>query len=191
MSHKRPEELKETAKTLLEEYLPQKDTMKAKQRIGIPVQDMPAQDPIVRIGNLDEVALGYSEEQAKLEALRCTQCKKRPCIEACPVKIDIPGFIQHIADGEFQKSIDVIKQSSLLPAICGRVCPQEVQCQQPCTVSKSLKDVAKGVSIGRLERFAADWEQANGSVKIPEVKPETGKKVAVIGAGPAGLVVAA
>ena len=191
MSHKSPEELKATATTLLEEYLPLKDTMKAKQRIGIPVQDMPSQDPMERIKNLDEVALGYSEEQAKLEALRCTQCKKRPCIEACPVKIDIPGFIQHIADGEFQKSIDVIKQSSLLPAICGRVCPQEVQCQLPCTVSKSLKDVAKGVSIGRLERFAADWEQATGNVKVPEVKAETGKRVAVIGAGPAGLVVAA
>jgi len=191
MSHKSPEELKTTAASLLEEYLPLKDTMKAKQRIGIPVQDMPSQEPQVRIGNLDEVALGYSEEQAKLEALRCTQCKKRPCIEACPVKIDIPTFIKHIADGEFQKSIDVIKQSSLLPSICGRVCPQEVQCQEPCTVSKSLKDVSKGVSIGRLERFAADWEQASGNVKIPAVKSETGKKVAVIGAGPAGLVVAA
>lgn len=191
MSHKSPEELKNSAATLLEEYLPQKDTMKAKARIGIPVQDMPSQDPMVRITNLEEVAVGYSEEQAKLEALRCTQCKKRPCIEACPVKIDIPSFIQHIADGEFQKSIDVIKKTSLLPAICGRVCPQEVQCQEPCTVSKSLKDVSKGVAIGRLERFVADWEQAQGNVKIPEVKPETGKKVAVVGAGPAGLVVAA
>jgi len=191
MSHKSPEALKAAAATLLEEYLPQKDTMKAKQRIGIPPQEMPSQDPMVRIKNLDEVALGYSEEQARLEALRCTQCKKRPCIEACPVKIDIPTFIQHIANGEFQNAIDVIKKTSLLPAICGRVCPQEVQCQEPCTVSKSLKDVSKGVAIGRLERFVADWEQATGKVKIPEVKPETGKKVAVVGAGPAGLVVAA
>jgi len=191
MSHKSREELRAEAATLLEEYLPLKDTMKAKQRIGIPSQDMPSQDPMVRVTNLDEVAVGYSEEQAKLEALRCTQCKKRPCIEACPVKIDIPSFIQHIADGEFQKSIDVIKKTSLLPSICGRVCPQEVQCQQPCTVSKALKDVSRGVAIGRLERFVADWEQTHGTVKIPEVKPETGKKVAIVGAGPAGLVVAA
>jgi len=191
MSHQTPAELQAAAKELLVKYLPEKDTLKAKQRIGIPVQDMPSQDPGVRITNLDEVALGYSEEQAKLEAIRCTQCKKRPCIEACPVKIDIPKFIKYIADGEMQNAADVIKESSLLPAICGRVCPQEVQCQQPCTVSKSLKDVNKGVSIGRLERYVADWEQATGNVKAPEVKPETGKKVAIVGAGPAGLVVAA
>lgn len=191
MSHKTPAELSKAAEELLVQYLPQKDTLKAKQRIGIPCQDMPTQDPDVRITNLDEVALGYSEEQAQLEAIRCTQCKKRPCIEACPVKIDIPLFIGHIADGEMQKAADVIKESSLLPAICGRVCPQEVQCQQPCTVSKSLKDVSKGVSIGRLERYVADWEQATGSAKAPEVKSETGKKVAIVGAGPAGLVVAA
>ena len=191
MTHKTPEELGSAAKDLLTEYLPLKDELKAKGRIAIPSQDMPSQDPDVRIGNLDEVAVGYTLEQARVEAIRCTQCKKRPCIEACPVGIDIPTFIQHIADGDMQASVDVIKESSLLPAICGRVCPQEVQCQLPCTVSKSLKDVSKGVSIGRLERYVADWEQATGKVKIPEVMPETGKKVAVVGAGPAGLVVAA
>lgn len=191
MTYRAPKELQADAEKLIEEYLPKKDELKAKARIAIPSQDMPSQAPDVRVTNLDEVALGYTEEQAKLEAIRCTQCKKRPCIEACPVKIDIPSFIQHIADGDFQASIDVIKQSSLLPAICGRVCPQEVQCQEPCTVSKSLKDVQKGVSIGRLERFVADWEQATGKIKIPEVKAETGKKVAIVGAGPAGLVVAA
>ena len=191
MSYRSPNELQEEAKKLLEEYLPKKDELKAKARIAIPVQDMPSQEPDVRIGNLKEVALGYTEEQAKVEAMRCTQCKKRPCIEACPVKINIPLFIEHIANGDYQASIDVIKETSLLPAICGRVCPQEVQCQEPCTVSKSLKDVTKGVAIGRLERFVADWEQATGNVKIPEVKPETGKKVAIVGAGPAGLVVAA
>jgi glutamate synthase (NADPH/NADH) small chain len=191
MTHRSPAELKEAAKKLLAEYLPKKDELKAKDRIAIPSQDMPSQAPEVRIRNLDEVAVGYSEEQARLEAIRCTQCKKRPCIDACPVKINIPNFIHHIADGDFQSAIDVIKESSLLPAICGRVCPQEVQCQQPCTVSKSLKDVQQGVSIGRLERFVADWEQATGKVKIPNVKAETGKKVAVVGAGPAGLVVAA
>ncbi len=191
MTYRSPDELQKEAAKHLEEYLPKKDELKAKQRIAIPSQDMPSQAPEIRIGNLDEVAVGYSEEQAKLEAIRCTQCKKRPCIEACPVKIDIPKFIEHIANGDFQSSIDVIKESSLLPAICGRVCPQEVQCQQPCTVSKSLKDVQKGVSIGRLERYVSDWEQATGNVKIPKVKPETGKKVAIVGAGPAGLVVAA
>ncbi len=191
MTYRSPTELQKEAKKHLEENLPKKDELKAKQRIAIPSQDMPSQDPNERVKNLDEVAQGYTVEQARLEAIRCTQCKKRPCIEACPVKIDIPSFIQHIADGDFQASIDVIKESSLLPAICGRVCPQEVQCQQPCTVSKSLKDVTKGVSIGRLERFVADWEQSTGKVKTPKVKPETGKKVAVVGAGPAGLVVAA
>ncbi|MCP4754277.1 MAG: NADPH-dependent glutamate synthase [Proteobacteria bacterium] len=191
MTYRSPDELHNEAVKNLEEYLPRKDELKAKQRIAIPSQDMPSQAPDVRVGNLNEVALGYDAEQARLEAIRCTQCKKRPCIEACPVKIDIPKFIEHIANGDYQASVDVIKESSLLPAICGRVCPQEVQCQQPCTVSKSLKDVQKGVSIGRLERFVADWEQASGNVKIPKVKPETGKKVAVVGAGPAGLVVAA
>ncbi|MBT4525413.1 MAG: NADPH-dependent glutamate synthase, partial [Deltaproteobacteria bacterium] len=108
----------------------------------------------------------------------------------CPVGIDIPRFIKHIADGEFQESINVIKEQSILPAICGRVCPQEVQCQLPCTVGKSLKDVNKAVSIGRLERFVSDWEREQGSVQIPAVKPATGKKVAIVGSGPAGLVVA-
>lgn len=191
MTYKAPEELEKQAKELLEEYLPKESELKAKQRIAIPSQLMRSQAPEERIKNLDEVALGYTAEQARVEAIRCTQCKKRPCIEACPVKIDIPRFIEEIVKNDFQAAIDVIKESSLLPAICGRVCPQEVQCQQPCTVSKSLKDVQKGVSIGRLERFVADWEQATGKVKIPNVKPETGKKVAVIGAGPAGLVVAA
>ena len=191
MTYRTKEELESTAKDLLAEYLPLKDELKAKGRIAIPGQEMPSQSPEVRIKNLDEVALGYTQEQARVEAIRCTQCKKRPCIEACPVGIDIPSFIQHIADGDFQSSIDIIKKSSLLPAICGRVCPQEVQCQLPCTVSKSLKDVEKGVSIGRLERFVADWEQAGGKVKVPEVKAETARKVAVVGAGPAGLVVAA
>ncbi len=185
------EVLKEAAEKQLEEFLPQHTAMKAKARIAIPNQIMPSQHPDARVKNLDEVALGYTPEQAQVEAMRCTQCKKRPCIEACPVRIDIPTFLQHIVDSEFQEAIDTIKEASILPAICGRVCPQEVQCQQPCTVSKSLKDVDRGVSIGRLERFVADWEQATGKVKLPEVKAETGKKVAIVGAGPAGLVVAA
>jgi len=191
MSHRPAAELEAEAKELLKEYLPKKDELKAKARIAIPSQVMRAQEPMDRIKNLDEVAIGYTEEQARVEAIRCTNCKKHPCIEDCPVKIDVPRFVMQIADGKYQDAIDTIKETSLLPAICGRVCPQEVQCQVRCTVGKSLKDVERAVSIGRLERFAADWEQANGTVKIPAVKPDTGKKVAIVGAGPAGLVVAA
>ncbi len=190
MSYIPTEELQEEANKLLAELLPKKDLMKAKERTRIPQQEMPTQNPNIRIKNLDEVALGYTPEQARIEAMRCTQCKKKQCITGCPVAIDIPRFIQHIADGEFQESINVIKETSILPAICGRVCPQEVQCQLPCTVGKSLKDVNKSVSIGRLERFVSDWEKKHGKVEVPAVKPETGKKVAIVGSGPAGLVVA-
>lgn len=190
MTYISPETLQKEAETLLQELIPKKDLMKAKERTRLPSQEMPTQDPNVRIKNLDEVALGYTPEQARIEAMRCTQCKKKPCVAGCPVGIDIPRFIKHIADGEFQESINAIKEESILPAICGRVCPQEVQCQLPCTVGKSLKDVNKAVSIGRLERFVSDWEREQGSVQTPDVKPATGKKVAIVGSGPAGLVVA-
>jgi len=165
--------------------------MTPKERLAIPAQAMPEQDPDVRRSNMEEVALGYSPEQAVLEAQRCLQCKTAPCIAGCPVSIDIPGFIQAIADGDNKKAIDVIKASSLLPAVCGRVCPQETQCQAPCTVGKALKSVDQAVSIGRLERFVADWERENGLMEIPAVKPATGRKVGIIGTGPAGLTVAA
>ncbi len=165
--------------------------LKPKDRLAIPAQDMPAQDPLIRRHNMDEVALGYSAEQARLEALRCLQCKNAPCIAGCPVQINIPGFIAAIADQDYQAAIDIIKTNSLLPAVCGRVCPQETQCQAPCTVGKALKSVDKAVSIGRLERFAADWERENGKSAVPEVKKETGKKVAVLGSGPASITVAA
>ena len=140
---------------------------------------------------MKEVALGYSSDQARLEALRCLQCKNAPCINGCPVRINIPGFITAIAAGDDQKAINIIKESSVLPAICGRVCPQEEQCQAPCTVGKALKDVNRAVSVGRLERFVADWERENDKMKTPNVKPETGKKVAVIGSGPGSITVAA
>lgn len=191
MTHLTAEQLSEEAKKLIAEYINKIDSMKAKERIKIPVQEMPAQDPEVRSHNLDEVALGYTMEQARIEAMRCLQCVKKNCIDDCPVKIDIPRFIEHIAHGEFQNASDVIKEANLLPAICGRVCPQETQCQSNCAVGKALKDVDKSVAIGRLERFIADWEQATGKISIPEVKPETGKKVAIVGSGPAGLTVAA
>jgi glutamate synthase (NADPH/NADH) small chain len=189
MSHTTPEKLKAEAKKLLTEY--EGKDLKPKERIAIPLQEMPSQDPVVRRGNMEEVALGYSEEQVRVEALRCLQCKGAPCVGGCPVSIDIPGFIREAALGNFSESLSVIRESSLLPAICGRVCPQESQCQEFCTVGKSLKDREKSVSIGRIERFVADWEREHGTPVIPAVKPATGKKVAVIGSGPAGITVAA
>ncbi len=162
-----------------------------KERMAIPAQAMPEQPPEIRRSNMEEVAQGYTAEQAKLEADRCLQCSGAPCIKGCPVGIDIPGFIAAIAEGDNGKAIATIKESSLLPAVCGRVCPQETQCQAPCTVGKALKSVDKAVSIGRLERYVADWERENGLIEAPGVKPATGKKVGIIGTGPAGLTVAA
>ncbi len=165
--------------------------MKPKERLKIPPQKMPEQEPGERIHNVDEVPYGYDEELARREAMRCLQCKKAPCIKGCPVEINIPGFIEAILDGDYRKSIGIIKETNVLPAVCGRVCPQEEQCQLTCVVGKSLKSVEKAVQIGKLERFAADWEMERGSVEMPEIKPSTGKRVAIVGSGPAGLTVAA
>ena len=162
-----------------------------KDRNAIPQVEMPARDPKKRAHEMGEVALGFTEEMAMVEANRCLQCPKPLCMEGCPVNIDIKGFIKEIANGQFKKAVDVIKQTSLLPAICGRVCPQETQCQGKCTVGKIWKNPEKAVSIGRLERFVADWEREHDQVTMPEIAPKTGKKVAVVGSGPAGLTVAA
>jgi glutamate synthase (NADPH/NADH) small chain len=162
-----------------------------KERMAIPAQAMPEQDATARRSNMEEVALGYTAEQARIEADRCLQCKNAPCIAGCPVGINIPGFIKAIAEGDNAKAIATIKESSLLPAVCGRVCPQESQCQAPCTVGKALKSVDKAVGIGRLERYVADWERENGLIETPVVKPATGRKVGIVGTGPAGLTVAA
>ena len=178
---------KEFLKRLLEKKKAGK--LKPSDRYEIPPQDMPAQDPIKRRSNFNEVATGYTEMQARMEAMRCLQCKTAPCIKGCPVEIRIQDFIAAIADGDFKKALDIIKENSLLPAVCGRVCPQEVQCQQECTVGLKFKDTAKAVSIGRLERFAADLDQNKDSV--PAVAHETGMKVAIIGSGPGGIVAAA
>ena len=191
MSHRKGDELSDAAKQLLADLPAGNGRIRPRDRLAIPPQDMPAQDPRERIGNMTEVALGYTPEQARLESMRCLQCPAAPCVEGCPVRIDIPGFLAATAKGDFEAAISLIKANSLLPAVCGRVCPQEEQCQLPCTVGKSLKDLDKAVSIGRVERFVADLEREEGRGEAPAVKPDTGKKVAVIGCGPAGITVAA
>ncbi len=165
--------------------------LKPKDRMAIPSQDMPTQDPMERSKNMSEVALGYYAEQAQLEAMRCLQCKNAPCVAGCPVSIRIPEFLKAAAEARFDDAIEIIRQNSLLPAVCGRVCPQEVQCQLPCTLGKVLKDVNKSVAIGRVERYVADLQREQGRQGVPSVKPATGKKVAVIGSGPASITVAA
>lgn len=189
MSHKTQEELAREAEKIWNDI--KGKTLSPKDRMEIPVQEMPARDPVKRAREMGEVALGYTEEQARVEAARCLGCKNRPCVAACPVGVPIPEFIACIQDGDYAKAVATIKMTNLLPAICGRVCPQEKQCQSTCTIGKSLKTVDKAVAIGRLERFVADWERENGLIKAPAVAAATGKKVAVIGSGPAGLTVAA
>jgi glutamate synthase (NADPH/NADH) small chain len=164
--------------------------LKPADRYEIPPQDMPQQDPLARRANVNEVALGYTETEARLEALRCLQCKKAPCIEGCPVQIEIRDFIAAITDADYGRALAIIKENSLLPAVCGRVCPQEVQCQAKCTVGIKFKDTAKAVSIGRLERFVADLDLDNNK-SVPAVAQATGMRVAVIGSGPGGIVAAA
>ncbi len=147
---------------------------------------MPKQIPEERRRNFREVAIGYAEEDALLEAERCLQCRDAPCIKGCPVEVGIPIFIKFIKEHKFEEAAKQIKEKNSLPAVCGRVCPQEEQCQSKCTAGR----IGDAVSIGRLERFVADWERQHGFL-IPEKCPPSGKKVAVIGAGPAGLTVAA
>lgn len=151
-----------------------------------PRHEMPCQEAKVRAKNFNEVALGYTAETAIAEANRCIQCKKAKCVEGCPVGIDIPKFVKQIAEGAFSESARILKETNTLPAICGRVCPQESQCEAKCILGVKGEPVA----IGRLERFAADHEMTNGNTKYEKTNP-TGKKVAIIGAGPAGLTCAA
>lgn len=148
---------------------------------------MPSQDPKERIKNFDEVATGYTKEMALKEADRCIQCKKEPCRQGCPVEVDIPAFIAKIREEDFEGAIKKIKEKNNLPAICGRVCPQENQCEKYCTLGKK----GEPVGIGRLERFVADWQLETGRIEEPQIPESTGKKVAVVGAGPAGLTAAA
>jgi glutamate synthase (NADPH/NADH) small chain len=147
---------------------------------------VPEQDPHVRRSNFEEVSLGYTPELAKQEAERCLQCAKPFCVSGCPVNVPIPRFIKAIQEGDIKKAIDTIRETNLLPAVCGRVCPQESQCEKLCTLTKKFEPVG----IGRLERFAADWEMQSGSADVPPVASRTGKKVAVVGSGPSGLACA-
>ena len=167
-----------------------------KERLAIAQQDMPSQPPQTRRNNMSEVALGYTPEMARTEASRCLDCPTKPCVAGCPVGVDIPAFVKKIECGDCAGALSVIKRTNLLPAICGRVCPQEQQCMKACTVGKMLKDPMKAVAIGRLERFAADCGSATpGSATpdsaSPQIPDSAAAPVAVIGAGPASLAFAA
>ncbi len=159
---------------------------KKEKKEKVPRQAMPEQDPKARIKNFDEVPLGYTPELAMTEAKRCIQCKKPGCVAGCPVDVDIPGFIKLVAEGDFIGAARKLKETNALPAVCGRVCPQEDQCEKVCILGKKQEPVA----VGRLERFAADYERASGTILIPEPAKPTGKRIAVVGAGPAGLTIA-
>ncbi|MEJ2068230.1 MAG: FAD-dependent oxidoreductase [Deltaproteobacteria bacterium] len=159
---------------------------KKEKKEKIPRQAMPEQDPKERSRNFKEVPYGYTPELALKEANRCLQCKKPKCVEGCPVGVKIPEFVHLIAEGNFIGAAMKLKEDNSLPAVCGRVCPQESQCESLCILGKKDDPVA----VGRLERFAADYERAQGTVELPQISPPTGKKVAVVGSGPAGLTLA-
>ena len=163
---------------------------KLKPKLDLNRIEMPRQDPKARATNYNEVALGYTEEMALKEANRCIQCPKRPCVAGCPVNVDIPEFINALRANNMPEAVKILKGKNALPGICGRVCPQETQCESMCTLGKKAAPVA----IGRLERYVADWERTHNtatSTSSPTIKPSSGKKVAVIGSGPAGLTCAA
>jgi glutamate synthase (NADPH/NADH) small chain len=163
-------------------------SMKNKDRIAIPRVVMPEVDTDIRSHNYDEVNLGLTEEMAVKESHRCLDCVDPTCISGCPVEINIPKFIKNIERGEFLEAAKTLKETSALPAVCGRVCPQERQCENSCFYTQKLKK--EPVAIGHLERFAADFERNSGNISIPEIAPSNGIKVAAIGSGPAGLAFA-
>ena len=146
---------------------------------------MPAQAPAVRAHNFSEVALGYDMQMAVEEANRCIQCRRPLCVTGCPVQVRIPEFIKALREGNMWQAVEYLKDHNSLPAICGRVCPQETQCEQLCVLGRRGEPVA----IGRLERFVADWEREQG-VRVPEIAAANGMRVAIIGSGPAGLTAA-
>jgi glutamate synthase (NADPH) small chain len=158
----------------------------AEKKAGANRVAMPEQDPAVRRRNFDEVPTGYTPPMAQEEAARCLQCKKPGCVAGCPVAVDIPGFIQLVTEGDLTAAIRLIWSRNALPAVCGRVCPQEIQCEAKCIVGKKGAPVA----IGNLERFCADYERVHGTGALPPKAAPTGKRVAVVGSGPSGLTVA-
>ena len=158
-----------------------------KERMKIKRQPMPEQDPAARSRNFQEVNLGFTEELARMEAQRCLQCPKPTCVDGCPVGIKISDFVRLVSEGDYLGAAAKIKEDNVLPAICGRVCPQEEQCEVKCVVGKKNEPVA----IGRLERFVADFERQVAGLRTPQVAPKTGKRVAIVGSGPAGLSCAA
>ena len=161
-------------------------TEKPPKKEKIPRQPMPEQDSQIRKRNFEEVPLGYTKELAVKEAERCLQCKKPSCMEGCPVSVDIPGFIKSIKEGDFAKAVRKIWKRNALPAVCGRVCPQEIQCEGKCILGKKGDPVA----IGNLEKFVADMEREQGNGELPPKSDPTGKRIAVVGSGPSGLTVA-
>lgn len=162
------------------------EKVEKKHRMKIPRVSMPEQDPKERTKNFREVPHGLSAEAAIVEAQRCLECKKEPCVDGCPVEVDIPGFIDLIIKEDYAAAARKIKDTNSLPAVCGRVCPQEEQCEALCILGKKGKPVA----IGHLERFVADYERENKLTRLPEIAPPTGRRVAIVGSGPAGLTVA-
>ena len=162
------------------------ETLKTKDRMKKPRNHMALQDPEQRIKNFEEVPLGFTLAEAQDEALRCLQCKNPDCVPGCPVGIDIPAFIQFIEDGDIAAAAKKLRETNFLPAVCGRVCPQDKQCEAVCIVGNKNEPVA----IGNLERFVADYEREHKLPRIPKIDPETGKKIAIVGSGPAGLTAA-
>jgi glutamate synthase (NADPH/NADH) small chain len=160
----------------------------AKERMAIRRHGMAEQPPELRNRNFEEVPFGYSPKQAIAEAQRCLSCKDRPCVSGCPVEVPIPDFLAFVAEGKFAQAARVIKTKNVLPAVCGRVCPQETQCEGKCVRGK--KDKTQAVAIGNLERFVADYERENNLTEAPQLWKKNGLKVAVIGSGPSGLTVA-
>ena len=154
-----------------------KPKLTSQARLKLPHQEMALCKPEIRITNFDEVPLGYTDEQARMEAMRCVQCRKPECIGACPVGVNIPGFIKLIEEGNIVGAAEVIRQTNFLPSACGRVCPQDKQCQAVCYVGRNHQPVG----IGNLERYAADYEQAHRKIDLSKKRPQTEKKVAIIG----------
>jgi len=163
------------------------NTLTLKERMKIPRQTMPEQAPDVRMTNFEEVNLGLSEEQAHLESLRCLQCKDQPCSSGCPVHVQIRDFIAAFSNGDYSRAVDIYKTDNILPAVCGRVCPQEVQCESKCVLAKR----GEAVAIGRLIRFATDYQREHSTPKTETLPSPSGKQVAIVGSGPSGLTCAA